>query len=83
MIWDFLGGLVVRTLLSIAGDAGLIPGGGTKILQSMYYTPKKSLCGTLQGTELIRDQMEQELLSPLGTKGQGKPGGKSSWSLEP
>ena len=26
--------------------------------------------------------MEQELLSPLGTKGQGMPGGKSSWSLE-
>ena len=30
-IWDFPGGLVVKNLPSNAGDAGSIPGGGTKI----------------------------------------------------
>ena len=35
------------------------------------------------GTEQIRDQVEQELLSPRGTKGQGEPGGRGSRSLEP
>ena len=47
--WDFPGGPVVKNLLSNAGDAGLIPGGGTKI---PHAAGQLSLCATT--TELLR-----------------------------
>ena len=34
-LWDFPGGLVVKNLPSNAGDAGSVPGRGTKFPQAM------------------------------------------------
>ena len=38
--WDFLGGTVAKNLLSNAGDAGSIPGQGTR--SHMHATTKSS-----------------------------------------
>ena len=48
--WDFPGGPVVKNLPSTAGDVGLIPGQGTKILYAagqlshMLQLEKSQLC---------------------------------------
>ena len=44
--WDFLGGSVVKNLLSNAGESDLIPGQGTKIPHAM-----EQLCPLATTTE--------------------------------
>ena len=74
-IWDFPGGSVVKNLPSNAGDAGLIPGQGTKIphatrqLRPRAVTTEPIRSGALV-SQLERSRTPQRKMPRAATKTQ-------------
>ena len=80
VFWDFLGGPVVKNLPTNAGDAGLIPGRGTKI---PHAAGQLSPCATT--TELARLNERARMPQTMEPTGPGGcvPQLQSPRALEP